>query len=64
MLSNDPKAKEVTTFKLIESSEDRLFLYIHTEMANLTVELDRETDDLDRLKNRLDMPPAQFEVDD
>lgn len=32
-------------------------------MANLTVELDRETDDLDRLKNRLDMPPAQLEID-
>ncbi|WP_248908185.1 hypothetical protein [Halocatena marina] len=52
-----------TKFNLFEGSGGRLFLYIHTGTTAITLELDREDSDRDRLLKRLGEPPTPIRGD-
>lgn len=60
MSADDTRSETTKRFDLFEGSDGRLFLYIHTGTTAITLELDREDNDRDRLLKRLAESPISI----
>lgn len=58
MSPGDTQSETTKRFDLFEGSDGRLFLYIHTGTTAITLELNREDNDRDRLLKRLAESPT------